>query len=75
MFAETDTTPIVVTAWVVGIVGVTYGLWVAIRGRAQVFFYGRVNQGPLVRLLGLLIAAFAAAVAWYILSSPVLEQQ
>ena len=33
--AETDTTPIVVLAWVVGAVGVFGGLWVAVSGRTR----------------------------------------
>ncbi|MFO0810252.1 MAG: hypothetical protein U0746_16645 [Gemmataceae bacterium] len=73
MLAETDTTPIVVTAWTVGAVGVLAGLCVAATGRAKLLRHRPAYRGPYVRVLGLATAAFAVAVTWAILSSPVLK--
>jgi hypothetical protein len=49
-------------------------LWVAATGRARLV-PGRTIWGPRVRLLGLLCAALAAGLAWFILTHPVVNPQ
>ena len=73
MFATSDTTPVVVTAWLIGSVGVGCGLWVAITGRVRFARGGRLHKGPYIRLLGVLCAVFAGLVTWRILSDPALR--
>jgi hypothetical protein len=65
-----DMTGIIIAAWAIGVVGVGYGMLVALTGRARLIRGSRVVHGAWVRAGGVACAVFAALVAWFILTHP-----